>query len=139
MRLGKELVIGLVVAGLGSGLALAQATTPKGPNPKAAAMKNPMAGDAQSVVRGKKLYDSHCAKCHKADGQGVEGETGESGPPPSNLLHPKLEYGSSDGEIFQIIKTGVLPSLYMPMYEGEISDNDMWDITTYVQSLRKKK
>ena len=58
MRLGKEIVIGLVIAGLTGGVASAQGvSTPKGPNAKAAAEKNPTAGDAESAVRGKKLYD----------------------------------------------------------------------------------
>jgi cytochrome c len=140
MRLRKELAVGLMIAAFTGGLAWAQgATTPKGPNAKAAAEKNPVPADAASLERGKKLYEAKCAKCHKANGEGVEGEAGEGGPPPSNLMHPKLEYGQSDGEIHQIIKTGILPTLYMPMFEGEIKDQDIWDITNYVQQLRKAK
>ncbi len=123
-----------------AGAAWAQsATTPKGPNPEAARMKNPVAADAESLGRGQKLYAAKCASCHKPTGEGSEGDVGEGGPPPSNLLRAQLDYGSSDGEIHRIIKAGVLPMLYMPMYEGEISDRDIWDITNYLQSLRSKK
>lgn len=142
MSLRKELLIGVFIAGVAaSGVALAQgATTPRAPNPTAAKMKNPVAADAESIARGKKLYDAKCASCHKPNGSGAEGGPGESGPPPSSLIHDKLEYGQTDGEIFAITKNGVLPDLYMPMFEGLIKDNEIWDIVNYVQgTLRKKK
>ena len=139
MALSKATVIGVAMVCL-AGAAWAQGvTTAKGPNPEAAKIKSPVTADTESLARGQKLYAANCASCHKATGEGSEGDVGEGGPPPSNLLRAQLEYGSSDGEIHRIIKTGVLPMLYMPMYEGELSDNDMWDITNYVQSLRAKK
>jgi len=141
MSLRKALLAGLFVAGVAaSGVALAQGvTTPRGPNPTAAKMKNPVAADAASIERGKKLYEAKCANCHKPDGSGAEGGPGESGPPPSNLLHEKLEHGQTDGEIFAITKGGILPDLYMPMFEGVIKDNDIWDVVNYLQNdLRKK-
>lgn len=142
MSLRKELLVGVFIAGVtASGMVLAQgASTPRAPNPEAAKMKNPVAADAASIARGKKLYDAKCANCHKPDGAGAEGGPGESGPPPSSLIHEKLEHGQSDGEIFVIAKGGVLPDLYMPMFEGVIKDNDIWDVVNYIQhELRKKK
>jgi cytochrome c5 len=75
MILRTELLVGVLIAGVtASGFALAQgATTPRGPNPTAAAMKNPVPADAASIERGKKVYDAKCANCHKADGSGAEG------------------------------------------------------------------
>jgi mono/diheme cytochrome c family protein len=141
MSLRKGLLAGLFIAGVtASGIVLAQGvSTPRGPNPTAAKMKNPVAADAASIARGKKIYDMKCANCHKPDGSGAEGGPGESGPPPSNLVAAKLEHGQTDGEIFAITKGGVLPDLYMPMFEGVIKDNDIWDVVNYVQSLRAKK
>jgi mono/diheme cytochrome c family protein len=141
MSLRKGLLAGLFIAGVtASGIVLAQgATTPRAPNPTAEKMKNPIAADAASLERGKKVYDAKCANCHKPDGSGAEGGPGESGPPPSNLLNAKLEHGQSDGEIFVITKGGILPDLYMPMFEGVIKDEAIWDVVNYVQSLRKKK
>jgi mono/diheme cytochrome c family protein len=141
MSLRKELLVGVLIAGVtASGFALAQgATTPRGPNPTAAKMKNPVPADAASIERGKKIYDAKCANCHKPDGTGAEGGPGESGPPPSNLTNATLEHGQSDGEIFVITKHGVLPDLYMPMFEGVIKDNEIWDTVNYIQNKLRKK
>jgi mono/diheme cytochrome c family protein len=142
MSLRKELLVGVVIAGVTamSGVAMAQgAATPRGPNPTAAAMKNPVPADAASIERGKKVYDAKCANCHKADGSGAEGGPGESGPPPSPLTNAKLEHGQSDGEIFVIAKNGVLPDLYMPMFEGVIKDSEIWDTVNYIQNKLRKK
>lgn len=141
MSLRKTFLLGLFIAGMAnSGLVLAQgATTPRGPNPTAAKMKNPVAADAASLARGKQLYDAKCANCHKPNGAGSEGVSGETGPPPPSLIRPALDFGQSDGEIFHITKAGVLPDLYMPMHEGVIKDNDIWDIVNYIQGTLRKK
>ncbi len=137
MLLRKEITIGLVTAVLFSGAALAQVRTPRGGNPEAAKMENPVEVTEASVKRGKSYYDEHCASCHKDDAAGIEGGMGESGPPASNLIDDHTDFGGSDGEFFAVTKGGVLPDLYMPMYEGVISDEAIWDVINYLDTLKE--
>lgn len=137
MDLRKNVTVGVIIALLIGGTALAQMRTPRGGNPEAAKMINPIAADDTSVERGRAYYDEHCAQCHMADGSGVEGGMGEAGPPASNLIDDHTDFGGSEGELFAIIRGGVLPDLYMPMYEGVISDDAIWDVVNYLGTLEK--
>ena len=132
MSLRKETAIGLGAGALIGGTATAQVRTPRGSNPEAAKMKNPAPANEASIKRGKEYYDEHSASYHHADASGVEGGMGESGPPASNLIDSEYEFGGSDGEVFAITKGGVSPQLYMPMYEGVISDEAIWDLVNYL-------
>jgi mono/diheme cytochrome c family protein len=116
--------------------ALAQ-TTPKGGDADAARLVNPVPVTAASLAKGKALYAAKCAACHGPEGTGGEGH-GEGGPSPSDLTRARLDHGSSDGELFAVVKNGVLPDLYMPLFEGELAEPDMWHVVNYVQSLRKQ-
>jgi hypothetical protein len=40
---------------------------------------------------------------------GTDGPKGEVGPTPSDLIDASWDYGSSDGEIFLVIKNGISP------------------------------
>ena len=137
MSFKKEIAIGLIAAALIGGTAVAQVKTPRGGNPEAAKMKNPVPADEASIARGKEYYEEHCANCHKEDASGVEGGMGESGPPASNLIDEHTDFGGTDGEVFSVIKGGVLPQLYMPMYEGVISDEAIWDVVNYLNTLEE--
>ena len=65
MKLRKEIVIGLAAIVLLGGTAMAQVRTPRGGNPEAAKMTNPVAATEASIKRGKEYYDEHCASCHQ--------------------------------------------------------------------------
>jgi mono/diheme cytochrome c family protein len=135
MRLLSSFLLGVFV--LAAGPAFPQAVTPKGGNPEAAKEKNPVPANGASLTRGKTLYQARCSSCHGADGHGGGG-TGEGGPPSPDLTRAHFTYGDSNGEVFEILENGVLPDLYMPTFGGDISDQDLWNIVNYVQSLRKK-
>ena len=59
--------------------------------------------------------------------------------PPSDLTDDTWELGSSDGEIFMIIRDGSGANLAMKGLNGKpgIVDEDMWNIVNYVRSLHK--
>ena len=137
MSLRKKIVIGLIAAALIGGTATAQVRTMRGKNPEAEKVKNPVPANATSIKRGKEYYDEHCASCHQADASGVEGGMGESGPPASNLIDNHADFGGSDGEVFAVTRGGILPDLYMPMYEGVISDDAIWDVINYLNTLEE--
>ena len=109
------------------------ATAPrKGGNPDAANAKNPVAASADSIAAGKRTYLRMCGKCHGPEGKG-DGEAAV-GAQPADLAGAKLDYGSSDGEIYFAIHDGT--SKDMEGYGERLQPNDIWNVVNYIKSLR---
>ena len=105
---------------------------PKGGNPTAAAIKNPVAATPASLATGKRSYTRLCVRCHGPEGQG-DG-TGATGPvPPGDLSDDKWDYGGSDGEIFAVIHDGV--SADMEGYAERMSDVEIWNVVNYLRTF----
>jgi mono/diheme cytochrome c family protein len=117
----------------------AQSSAPrKGGNPEAAKIKNPVAANAESLAAGKRAYTRLCIRCHGPEGLG-DG-TGATGPvPPGDLTDDTWDYGSSDGEIFQVIHDGIPKSADMEGYSARMSDAEIWNVVNYLRSLAKRK
>jgi mono/diheme cytochrome c family protein len=103
----------------------------KGGNPAAAKIKNPIASSPESLAAGKKIYQRLCIRCHGAEGKG-DGEAAV-GAQPSDLTG-QLQFGSSDGEMFSVIRHGT--SKDMESYAERISEADTWNVINYVRGLR---
>src|SRR5258707_6527239 len=97
-------------------------------NPGAAALKNPVAATPASIAAGKRAYDLSCAGCHGDKAQGalkagtrisIIDEQGGKQPP--DLTDAAWDHGSTDGEIFTVIKRGVPPTM-MAGWGGALSD-----------------
>jgi mono/diheme cytochrome c family protein len=100
-------------------------------------LKNPVAASAASLAAGKKLYDAQCASCHGIAGKG-DGKAGAMlKPPPSDLTDAVWKHGSSDGEIFALIRDGVKRTS-MRAYGDKIATGDIWNLVNYVRSLGPK-
>jgi len=94
---------------------------------------NPVTDPIESAVRGKGLYQANCMDCHgsKADGNGPAAEY--MVPRPSNLRvmaghHP-------DGGMAWKIETG---KGSMPAWKDEFTEQQIWDLVNFIQSLKKK-
>ena len=123
----------VLTAAFAAALVAQSATAPrKGGNPEAAKTKNPVASSAESIAAGKRTYARMCAKCHGPAGKG-DGEAAVGAQPAD--LTAKLDYGSSDGEIYAAIHDGT--SKDMEGYGERLQPNDIWNVVNYVQSLRK--
>lgn len=121
----------LLIASL---LLLQAADAPKkGGNPDAAKIKNPVASTPESIGAGKRVYQRLCTKCHGPEGKG-DGEAA-TGAQPSDLTAPALQYGSSDGEMFSVLRHGT--SRDMESYAERISETDTWNVIDYIKTLRK--
>ena len=106
-------------------------------HPDAAKMKNPVASSAASIAAGKKLYDAQCASCHGSAGKG-DGKAGALLKPlPSDLSDTDWKHGSTDGEIFTVIRDGARQT-GMRAYGSRIPANDIWNLVNYVRSLSPK-
>ncbi|HMF95037.1 MAG TPA: cytochrome c [Vicinamibacterales bacterium] len=120
-------------------LAAGQSTTPtKGGNPEAAKLKNPVPANEESLAAGKRSYTRLCIRCHGPEGLG-DG-TGATGPvPPGDLSDDKWDYGSSDGEMFVVIRNGIPNSPDMEGYAQRMSDNEIWNVVNYVRTFARRR
>jgi len=102
---------------------------------EAAAVKNPVKATPESIAAGKKLYDTQCVTCHGATGKG-DGKMAASipDPKPSDLTDAEWKHGSTDGEIFTVIKDGA-KGTGMRGYGARMKPDDMWNVVNYLRTL----
>ena len=139
MRFVKWTIAGLLAFGAAiPGTAAAQ-STPRGGDPEAAKIQNPIAQSADSTTKGQAVFMTKCAPCHGPKADGTPQITVEGGITPADLTQAKYIYGTSDGEIFTHIKDGILPNLNMPTWDGQITDTDIWNIVNFLKTVRQTK
>ena len=107
--------------------------------------RNPVPSTPKSIAAGKRAYDANCAACHGNMAQGavkagialsiIEEQGGKQAP---DLTDAQWDHGSSDGEIFRVIKRGLPPTM-MAGFDGRISDADIWSLVNYLRTLPPKK
>ncbi|HEU4720826.1 MAG TPA: cytochrome c, partial [Gemmatimonadaceae bacterium] len=108
----------------------------------ATAVSNPVPSTPASVAAGKRAYDASCAACHGPLAQGavkagtplsiIEEQRGRQ---PPDLTDAQWDHGSSDADVFRVIKRGV-PTTMMPGFDGRVPDQEIWSIVNYLRSLR---
>jgi cytochrome c oxidase cbb3-type subunit 2 len=101
-------------------------------------------GDEDSIVLGRGVYElMQCAQCHgeggKGDGPAAEGLTDDWGEPilPFDFTGGALKGGSSPGDVFRTFSTG-LNGTPMPSYGDILSNEDRWNLVSYILSLRSE-
>jgi mono/diheme cytochrome c family protein len=140
----RAALIALAVAALTVSVAARRATVQG--DPEAAKIKNPAATSPESIAAGKKSYDTNCAGCHGPKAEGAE-KAGiiisviedQGGKQPPDLTDDKWDHGSSDGEIFSVIKKGIGPQFFMAPWDGRMTDTEIWNVINYIRSLSQKK
>lgn len=84
------------------------------------------------LASGKKVYETNCMVCHKADGTGgkltVEGKSLDV----EDLTAAKIK-AMSDEKIIGYIMKGV-PSDGMPAFQGKLSEGEMRDVVKYIRT-----
>ena len=121
--------IGLVSSSLG-------AQNPGG-SAEAKKMKNPVESNAASIAAGKAAFQKNCRFCHGADAKG-NGPMAPEGTHPSNLIDDKWDRGSTDGEIFLVIRDGAGPKFEMKGYKSKMAETDIWNVVNYIRSVQAK-
>jgi len=104
-------------------------------HPAAQKLKNPISADEASIEEGRKLYQHHCASCHGPTGKG-DGSMALAGGTPANLTDENWDHGSSDGEIFVVIRDGT--SSDMEPYKDRLSEKQIWNLVNYIRSIGPK-
>jgi high-affinity iron transporter len=89
------------------------------------------------VERGKAVYEIHCIACHGEKGEGDGTVSATLNPRPRNFRTGKFVQGSSVGEIFATLGTGV-PGTAMARFP-QLSESDRWAVAWYVSDLRSGK
>lgn len=108
----------------------------------ATALVNPVAATPASIASGKRAYDTLCASCHGNLAQGATNagisisiiEEGRGTQPP-DLIDAQADHGSTDGEVFTVIKRGLPPTM-MPGFGSQLSDEEIWSMVNYLRTLR---
>jgi cytochrome c oxidase cbb3-type subunit III len=91
-------------------------------------IKNPMAGDPDSADRGRQYFDNfNCIGCHAPNGGGGMGPS---------LSNDTWIYGSRPANIYLTIVQGRPNG--MPSFGNMLSDQIVWDLVSYVQSIAQK-
>jgi mono/diheme cytochrome c family protein len=131
-RAAFGLILGAVVVSIVS----VGAQAPGG-NAAAKKLKNPVQASASSVTAGKALYAKHCVSCHGAEGKG-DGKFAPKNSPPADLSDTEWKRGSTDGEIFTVVREGAAPELIMRGFKGRMTDQEIWNVVNYVRALGSK-
>lgn len=123
----RDALVTTAVAALASAVLAAYA-------PPAAPPKNPVPPSAASIAAGKAVYDKQCAGCHGDTGKG-DGSMGEElNPRPANLVDAEWKHGSTDGDIFTVIRGGVKTTGMKP-YARKLTAHQIWDVVNYLRSI----
>ncbi len=100
------------------------------------ALKNPYAGDAASLERGKVVYQANCQICHGISGDGRGPAGANLRIKPASFRNPiHFQSSSMDGPHFWVIQHGDGETGGMPGWQGTLSDQQTWDVLNYVKSL----
>jgi mono/diheme cytochrome c family protein len=94
----------------------------------------PVSITRESMDKGRKDFEIHCAVCHGLVGDGYSPVATQMSlrPPPS--LH-KL-HNPSPGHIYQVINEGFG---LMPSYAAQLETQERWAVVAYVQALRRSQ
>jgi mono/diheme cytochrome c family protein len=95
---------------------------------------NAVLSTPKSIADGASVYNRSCASCHGKTGQG-DGPAGKQlTPSPSNLVDGEWQHGTSDGEIFTVIRNGV-PRTAMKGFASKMTEHEIWDVINYLRSI----
>jgi cytochrome c-550 PedF len=97
-------------------------------------IENPYRGDTEAIRIGSSAYNQNCARCH-----GLEAISGGITPDLRKLNDP-TEFGlaESDDWYMQRVRRGAVINgrVYMPPFEGLLSQEAMWAIRSYLDTRK---
>jgi mono/diheme cytochrome c family protein len=103
----------------------------------AADEKNPFAGDAKAVETGKALFKKHCERCHGPGGKGDGPDADPDNQQDMDLTVARRAARNPDGVVFYKAWNGRAKPK-MPAVKDDMSKEQLWQIVSYVQTLRQK-
>jgi mono/diheme cytochrome c family protein len=96
-------------------------------------LKSPIPTSPKTIGDGKANYGIFCEGCHGEKGDGVGPIAMKFGIPVANLTMPVVQQ-QTDGELFWKISHG---RGAMPMWADVLTNDDRWELTTFIRSFKK--
>ena len=106
--------------------------------PDADQEKNPVAGDAQAIAAGKQLYGKNCQRCHGPQAKGDGPDADPDNQQDMDLTVARRAARNTDGVVFYKVWNG-RSKPKMPAFKDELTKDQVWQIVSYVQTLREKQ
>jgi mono/diheme cytochrome c family protein len=105
-----------------------------GPSPQAGGVNPYTPSDAAAVSAGKTIYEANCLSCHGVNGDGKGPASAGQNPPPSSFVAEAGEFGGEWTEKLSAVRDGI-SGTSMPAFKGKLSDDQIWQVLTYIWSL----
>jgi len=105
--------------------------------PNAADEKNPLTPDAATLAAGKQVYSKKCERCHGPGGLGDGKDADPDAQQDMDLTVARRAARNPDGVVFYKVFNGRAKPK-MPAQKDELSKEQIWQVVTYVQTLRRK-
>jgi len=126
----------VIVLAVGVFVGLSASAQQPGGSEEGKKLKNPVASSPDSIKAGAASFGKYCKFCHNADAKG-NGPMAPKDTHPSDLTDAKWDRGSTDGEIFMVIKEGAGPKFDMKGFKSKMTDQEIWNVVNYLHSLAK--
>jgi mono/diheme cytochrome c family protein len=105
--------------------------------PDADTKKSPVPADAKVLATGKSVFKDKCTKCHGPGGLGDGPDADPDHREDMDLTNPKRADRNTDGVVFYKVWNGRRRPK-MPAFKEELTEQQVWSVVAYVQTLRKK-
>jgi mono/diheme cytochrome c family protein len=141
---GFVIVVFLTPGLVGSSLAPAQgqSTAPAKPPagwilpPDAETLKSPLTVDDKVIAAGRAIFKDKCQRCHGPGGLG-DGPDADPDAADMDLTAKAHAERNPDGVVFHKVLSGKRRPK-MPAFKEELTEEQIWTVVAYVQTLRKK-
>ncbi|HET7217117.1 MAG TPA: cytochrome c [Vicinamibacterales bacterium] len=143
----RSTVLGFVVAGAAlAGFTAHAAPTPHTTQassggwqlpPDADSKQSPLTVDGKVLAAGKAVFKDKCTRCHGPAGIGDGPDADPDHREDMDLTNGKRADRNSDGVVFFKVMNGRRRPK-MPAFKEELTEQQVWSVVAYVQTLRKK-
>jgi mono/diheme cytochrome c family protein len=134
--------VGILAALSTAGAQQSKPATPSSPAgwtlpANAADTKNPYPVDENLLATGKAIYKDKCQRCHGPGGLGDGEDADPDHQEEMDLTNAKRAEKNPDGVVFYKVSNGRRRPK-MPPFKDELTEQQIWAVVAYTQSLRKK-
>jgi mono/diheme cytochrome c family protein len=128
----------LFVCAVATALTVSLGAQNPGGSPEGKKLKNPVAATPDSIKAGQASFQKYCRFCHGTDAKG-NGPMAPQGTHPPDLTNAaKFTRGTTDGEIFMVIKEGAGPKFDMKGFKSKMTEPEIWNVVNYLRSIQAK-
>jgi mono/diheme cytochrome c family protein len=106
--------------------------------PDADTLKNPLTVDEKVLASGKAVFKDKCERCHGPAGLGDGPDADPDAMGDMDLTVAKRAARNPDGVVFHKVMNGRRKPK-MPAFKEELTQEQVWAVVAYAQSLRRAK